>query len=47
MSGKEVDVKKMLTFKFSETKDKFTNRDAIIYALGLGYSQDPLNMEEL
>jgi len=37
----------MLTFKGKENRTKTNSRDAIIYALGLGYSQDPLNADDL
>lgn len=46
MSAK-VDPEQVLAFKADEAQSFCTERDAIIYALGVGFSTDPLNNEEL
>ncbi|EGR29088.1 hypothetical protein IMG5_163190 [Ichthyophthirius multifiliis] len=47
MEKPQVDVQKILQFQTEEHEDIFTSRDAILYALSLGYNQDPLNEKEL
>jgi 3-hydroxyacyl-CoA dehydrogenase/3a,7a,12a-trihydroxy-5b-cholest-24-enoyl-CoA hydratase/multifunctional beta-oxidation protein/peroxisomal enoyl-CoA hydratase 2 len=42
-----IDPTKTLGFETEEVKALCTDRDAILYSLGIGYSQDPMNAEEL
>jgi 3-hydroxyacyl-CoA dehydrogenase/3a,7a,12a-trihydroxy-5b-cholest-24-enoyl-CoA hydratase/multifunctional beta-oxidation protein/peroxisomal enoyl-CoA hydratase 2 len=46
MSGK-IEPEKVLAFKPEPSTSECLDRDAILYALGIGYSHDPLNNEEL
>jgi acyl dehydratase len=38
---------KLLALKIPEVEHAYTGRDAILYALGLGFGQDPMNEDEL
>ena len=42
-----LDPQKAIGFETDDVKVLFTERDAILYSLGIGYSKDPLNAEEL
>ena len=42
-----LDPQKAIGFETEEVKVLFNERDSILYSLGIGYSQDPLNAEEL
>ena len=44
---KTVDPNLCIGYKMSGTTSEITSRDAILYALGVGYSKDPLNQKEL
>jgi len=46
MEGK-IDPKKLLGFETKPVESTFDARDAIIYALGIGFSKDPLNEKDL
>ncbi|MBC7727059.1 MAG: MaoC family dehydratase N-terminal domain-containing protein, partial [Microbacteriaceae bacterium] len=35
--------KQVLDWKFADVEQSYTERDAILYALGLGYGQDPMD----
>ncbi|MBT0782938.1 MaoC family dehydratase N-terminal domain-containing protein [Paracoccus sp. pheM1] len=37
----------MRRFRFDETRQSYTRKDTILYALGLGFGSDPLNEDEL
>ena len=39
--------KEVLAWKFDDAPQSYTARDAMLYALGLGYGQDPMNEEDL
>ena len=39
----QVDVQKALTFKQEPYEVTLTNKDAILYALGIGFQQDSMN----
>lgn len=39
--------KEVLDWKFPEVEQLYSSRDAILYALGLGYGQDPMDESEL
>jgi acyl dehydratase len=39
--------KEVLDWKFPEVRQSYTKRDAMLYALGLGYGRDPLNEADL
>ena len=38
---------KCLDYPMEDTKTQITSRDGILYALGVGYSEDPLNEQDL
>lgn len=40
-----IDVKKVLSTTWPSYDVKLTNNDLILYALGIGFSQDPLNRD--
>lgn len=42
-----IEVNKAIGFETEEVKALCTDRDAILYSLGIGYSSDPMNAEEL
>ena len=42
-----LDPQKVIGFETEEVKVLFNERDSILYSLGIGYSKDPLNAEEL
>ena len=39
--------KEVLAWKFADVEQRYTERDAILYALGLGYGHDPMDEEQL
>ncbi len=39
--------KEVLDWKFEDVEQSYDRRDAILYALGLGYGQDPMNEADL
>lgn len=41
-----IDPTKALGFETDEVKCLCTDRDAILYSLGIGYSQDPMNVDD-
>lgn len=45
--SKQINPEKAIGFKTKEVQSAITARDAIIYALGVGYSQDPLKEADL
>jgi acyl dehydratase len=42
-----IDPEKLRNWKFEEVRHNYVERDAILYALGLGLGRDPLNAKEL
>lgn len=44
---KQVIPEKCLGYKMGSADAEITARDAIVYALGVGYSKDPLNKDDL
>ncbi|MFT4824688.1 MAG: acyl dehydratase [Halioglobus sp.] len=42
-----IDPEKLRNWKFEEVRQNYVERDAILYALGLGLGRDPLNEQEL
>ena len=46
MSGKpeKVVIEKVIGFKLPDSTHSHTPKDAILYALGIGFSEDPLNV---
>jgi acyl dehydratase len=42
-----VDIEKLRTFSFPPIEQKYTFKDTILYALGLGYGADPMSRSEL
>ena len=42
-----IDTEKLLNWTFEEVCHDYVQRDAILYALGLGLGRDPLNKQEL
>jgi acyl dehydratase len=42
-----IDYDKLLALKIPEVEHAYTDKDAILYALGLGLGQDPMNEDEL
>jgi hypothetical protein len=40
-----MDVKKVLSTKWPSYDVKLTNNELILYSLGIGFSQDPLNTD--
>jgi len=47
MAEKKIDVSKIIGFETKPVDSEITARNGIIYALGIGYSQDPLKEDEL
>lgn len=43
MSKKEFNPSKCIGFPIEPTVAKVTSKDSILYALGVGYSKDPMN----
>ena len=43
--GNKVDIKKVLAFEAPAYEVEFSAKDAMLYALGIGFQQDPLNKE--
>lgn len=42
-----MDIEVLRRFRFDETRQSYTRKDTILYALGLGFGSDPLNEDEL
>lgn len=42
-----MDIEALRHFRFDETRQSYSKKDSILYALGLGYGSDPLNPDEL
>lgn len=42
-----IDYNRLKSWSFEDQLTTYTRKDCILYALGLGYGQDPLNSEEL
>lgn len=45
--AKEIDTSKIIGYKIDKTELEVTNNDAILYALGIGFSDDPLDKKHL
>lgn len=37
----------VMNWKFEDVRQTYTERDTILYSLGLGYGQDPMNLDDL
>ncbi|MCR9213866.1 MAG: MaoC/PaaZ C-terminal domain-containing protein [Proteobacteria bacterium] len=42
-----IDYDKLINWKFDDIEQTYTSKDTILYALGLGLSMDPLDMDQL
>ena len=42
-----IDLEKLLNWPFPEIEHRLTKRDAILYALGVGFGSDPLDRNQL
>lgn len=42
-----MDIDVLRRFRFDETRQSYSKRDSILYALGLGFGDDPLSLDDL
>ena len=42
-----IDYDKLMNWKFDPVESEYTSKDSILYALGVGLSADPLDMDQL